>query len=109
VRRAPSGGLAAWLCSDGMPASMPSSRHVHHPTVMPLWTAVVIGADIGFSSITSLTRFPCARTSKSEWLNNIGCCSECRKPPMSVVTGNANRVTRLAGIAEDTASMTNYQ
>jgi hypothetical protein len=92
-----------------MPASMPSSRHVHHPTVTPLWTAVVIGADIGFSSIILLARFACAGTSKSERLNKIGCCLEYRESPMSVVTGNANRVTRLAGIAEDTASMTNYQ
>jgi hypothetical protein len=70
---------------------------------------VVIGADIGFSSAFLRARFPCPRTLKSERLNKIGCCLECRESPMSVVTGNANCVTRLAGNAEDAASVTNQQ
>jgi hypothetical protein len=40
-------------------------------------------------------RLPCARTSKSQQLNEIGCYLACRDATVSVVTGNANCDTRL--------------
>ena len=102
VRRGPSGGCAAWLCSDGMPATVTSSRDVHHSTVMPRcglgWQSVLTSVSPQF--VVYCVCASLARTSKSERINKIGCYLECRESPMSVVTGNANRVTRLAGIGK---------
>jgi hypothetical protein len=70
---------------------------------------VAIGTDIGSPQFHFRLCAPCARTSKSERRNEIGCRSECRASNASVLTGNANRDTRLAGIAGCAASLTNAQ